>query len=389
MIITAKNETPAVKTRLYRKMISADFLRLAGKSAEGIICPTGPVTAAEQLPDSNPIRKVALAFRAAYEKANGEAPADAFSPYAFDGWLVFVDAAKRAKATGAAPGTPAFRNALREAQRKIVDGPEELPRWPLEHPRRPRLEVGGLRHRGQNGLEARHRCIEIGIAVACSAGQRLGGLVLDVLAVAGPMLLDLQCRVEHGRRVARMLLYLDADRLAERVGAVESRVVAGGAADVAIDRPARIEEQRLAQLDPLRGDRMLRIGKVGGQLLEEGTGLLQQKRVLDILPSSEDGNQIECLKHEAGPVAAQCGHLDGAQVAGIDTVDQNPPGGGPVDAAHDVHQGGLAASRGTPDGHELAGVDVEADAAERPDLDVSHLEHLGDVLHRDERRHCE
>ncbi len=96
-------------------MISADFLRLAGKSAEGIICPTGPVTAAEQLPESNPIRKVALAFRAAYEKANGEAPADAFSPYAFDGWLVFMDAAKRAKATGAAPGTPAFRNALREA----------------------------------------------------------------------------------------------------------------------------------------------------------------------------------------------------------------------------------------------------------------------------------
>jgi len=96
-------------------MISADFLRLAGKSAEGIICPTGPVTAGEQLPESNPIRKVVLAFRAAYEKANGEAPADAFSPYAFDGWLVFMDAAKRAKATGAAPGTPAFRNALREA----------------------------------------------------------------------------------------------------------------------------------------------------------------------------------------------------------------------------------------------------------------------------------
>ncbi|WP_312022798.1 ABC transporter substrate-binding protein [Bradyrhizobium sp. 2S1] len=56
-------------------MISADFLRLAGKSAEGIICPTGPVTAAEQLPESNPIHKVALAFRAAYEKANGEPPA--------------------------------------------------------------------------------------------------------------------------------------------------------------------------------------------------------------------------------------------------------------------------------------------------------------------------
>jgi len=40
-------------------LISADFLRLAGKSADGIICPTGPVTAAEQLSEHNPIRKVA------------------------------------------------------------------------------------------------------------------------------------------------------------------------------------------------------------------------------------------------------------------------------------------------------------------------------------------
>src|SRR4051794_41842672 len=31
-------------------MISADFLRLAGKSAEGIICPTGPVTAGGEAP---------------------------------------------------------------------------------------------------------------------------------------------------------------------------------------------------------------------------------------------------------------------------------------------------------------------------------------------------
>jgi len=96
-------------------MISADFLRLAGKAANGIICPTGPVTAAEQLPASNPIQKVALEFRAAFEKANGEAPTDSFSSYSFDGWLVFADAAKRAMATGAKPGSPEFRTALRQA----------------------------------------------------------------------------------------------------------------------------------------------------------------------------------------------------------------------------------------------------------------------------------
>ena len=96
-------------------MISADFLRLAGKSANGIICPTGPVIAAEQLPASNPIQKVALAYRAAYEKANGEMPTDSFSSYSFDGWVVLVDAAKRAMATGAKPGSPEFRTALRQA----------------------------------------------------------------------------------------------------------------------------------------------------------------------------------------------------------------------------------------------------------------------------------
>ncbi|MEZ2145084.1 ABC transporter substrate-binding protein [Bradyrhizobium sp. DN5] len=96
-------------------MISADFLRLAGKTANGIICPTGPVIAAEQLPSSNPIQKVALAYRAAYEKANGEQPTDGFSSYSFDGWMVFVDAAKRALATGAKPGSPEFRSALRQA----------------------------------------------------------------------------------------------------------------------------------------------------------------------------------------------------------------------------------------------------------------------------------
>jgi branched-chain amino acid transport system substrate-binding protein len=96
-------------------LISADFLRLAGKAANGIICPTGPVTAAEQLASDNPIQKVALAFRAAFEKANGEAPTDSFSSYSFDGWLVLADAAKRAMATGAKPGSPEFRSAFREA----------------------------------------------------------------------------------------------------------------------------------------------------------------------------------------------------------------------------------------------------------------------------------
>lgn len=95
-------------------LINADFVRVGGKAAEGIICPTGPVVVAEQLPDSAPTKKAALDFRAAYEKANGASTTDAFSPYAFDAWLVLMDSAKRALAK-AKPGTQDFRNALREA----------------------------------------------------------------------------------------------------------------------------------------------------------------------------------------------------------------------------------------------------------------------------------
>ena len=96
-------------------LISNDFLKVAGKSAEGIIAPTGPVTAAEQLPANDPVRTVSLAFQTAYAKVNGGPPTDGFAAYGFDGWLAFADAAKRAVAAGAKPGTEGFHTALRTA----------------------------------------------------------------------------------------------------------------------------------------------------------------------------------------------------------------------------------------------------------------------------------
>jgi len=64
--------------------------------------------------DSNVTKKVSLAFRDAYQKVNNAPTTDAFSAYSFDGWLVLVDAAKRALAK-AQPGTPEFRQAFKEA----------------------------------------------------------------------------------------------------------------------------------------------------------------------------------------------------------------------------------------------------------------------------------
>jgi branched-chain amino acid transport system substrate-binding protein len=96
-------------------LINPDFVRVGGGAVEGVICPTGPVVVASQLPESNPIRKVAIDYEGAYQKANSEPARGAFAPYAFDGWLVLLNAAKHALAAGTKPGTAEFRQAFRDA----------------------------------------------------------------------------------------------------------------------------------------------------------------------------------------------------------------------------------------------------------------------------------
>jgi branched-chain amino acid transport system substrate-binding protein len=98
-------------------LINADFVRVGGAAVDGLMVPSGPVMVADQLPASNPVKQVALDFRAAYQRSQqGALPSDAFSAYTYDAYLVFADAAARAlKASGAEPGTPAFRAALKDA----------------------------------------------------------------------------------------------------------------------------------------------------------------------------------------------------------------------------------------------------------------------------------
>ncbi|SFV11427.1 ABC transporter substrate-binding protein [Pseudoduganella namucuonensis] len=95
-------------------IINPDFIRVGGASLENLLAPTGPVVVADQLPASHPSRKVALDFRAVYQKTFQAVPTDAFAPYAFDAWLIFTDAAQRALAKKQ-PGTAEFRVALHDA----------------------------------------------------------------------------------------------------------------------------------------------------------------------------------------------------------------------------------------------------------------------------------
>ncbi|WP_431273697.1 ABC transporter substrate-binding protein [Variovorax ureilyticus] len=93
-------------------LINPDFVRVVGAAGQGALMPTGPVIVAEQLPAEYPTKKIAMDFRAIFQKVNNAPTSDAFSAYSFDGWLVFTDAAARAKGE---PGTPEFRQSLRDA----------------------------------------------------------------------------------------------------------------------------------------------------------------------------------------------------------------------------------------------------------------------------------
>jgi branched-chain amino acid transport system substrate-binding protein len=91
-----------------------DFLRVCGKDCEGTWLPSGPLLVAEQLPDSNPVKKSALTYKSAYEKAYGPGSVSTFGGHAWDaGQLLAVavpEALKKAQ-----PGTKEFRKALRDA----------------------------------------------------------------------------------------------------------------------------------------------------------------------------------------------------------------------------------------------------------------------------------
>jgi len=101
---------------------NADFLRVGGKDVEGTLLPAGPVLVADQLPASNPVKKSALAYVAAYEAANGKGSVSTFGAHAWDTGLLMA-AAVPVALKKAQPGTPQFRAALRDALEQV----QELP----------------------------------------------------------------------------------------------------------------------------------------------------------------------------------------------------------------------------------------------------------------------
>lgn len=101
-------------------VINKDFLRIGGKALEGAYAPTGPVMVAEQLPDSNPIKKVALEFTKAYEAKFGAGSRNAFAAYSWDAYLLADQAVSKVDKK-LKSGTPEYRAALRDALENAKD----------------------------------------------------------------------------------------------------------------------------------------------------------------------------------------------------------------------------------------------------------------------------
>ena len=126
-VLIAGSGTPAalpqktLKERGYKGKIyqthgvaNNDFLRVCGKDCEGTWLPSGPILVADQLPDSNPVKKSALNYKSAYEKTYGAGSVSTFGGHAWDAGALMANAVPTALKAGK-PGTPEFRKALRDA----------------------------------------------------------------------------------------------------------------------------------------------------------------------------------------------------------------------------------------------------------------------------------
>jgi branched-chain amino acid transport system substrate-binding protein len=93
---------------------SMDFIRIAGKAAEGVLMASGPVMDPEDQPDSALTKKPGLALDQAYEAKYGPNSRSQFAGHSYDAFLVLERVVPVALKT-TKPGTPEFREAIRQA----------------------------------------------------------------------------------------------------------------------------------------------------------------------------------------------------------------------------------------------------------------------------------
>jgi branched-chain amino acid transport system substrate-binding protein len=93
---------------------SMDFIRIAGKAAEGVLMVSGPVMDPEDQADDALTKKPGLALNAAYEAKYGPRSRSQFAGHSYDAFELLKRIIPVALKT-AKPGTPEFREAIRQA----------------------------------------------------------------------------------------------------------------------------------------------------------------------------------------------------------------------------------------------------------------------------------
>ena len=102
-----------------------------------------------------------------------------------------------------------------------------------------------------------------------------------------------------------------------------------------------------------------------------------QQRQQHVLDRRQAGQQVVGLEDKADLPVADAGQLVLAQVAHVLSVQHVGAAGGPVQAAQDVHQRGLARARGAHDGQELAPFHSQVHPPQRVDGHVTHAVDFG------------
>jgi branched-chain amino acid transport system substrate-binding protein len=104
------------KGKIYQThgVANPDFLRVCGADCNGTLLPIGPMLVFEQLPESNPVKKVAAQYITQYEAKYGKDSRTTFGGHAYDAFVLLANAVPKALGK-AKPGTREFRSALRDA----------------------------------------------------------------------------------------------------------------------------------------------------------------------------------------------------------------------------------------------------------------------------------
>ena len=106
----------------------------------------------------------------------------------------------------------------------------------------------------------------------------------------------------------------------------------------------------------------------------------------DIFQRGGAGKQVESLKDETDLAIADGRQFLLGQFRDGDTFQQVAAAGGLVQAAQNIHESGFAAAAGAHDGHELAALDANIDAAQRVHLGFAQIVVFVHVINLDEVR---